>query len=129
MFVLTNKEICVVRYDFSKCLDHSLINEHKRGEATSTMTLPLTIILNLLLKKEHYSVTNFDTYFKMCQNICACILQKTFVSGATAVRDSSCPRICTQNAYGDPVCGSDGIIYPNICEMKKKTCGKGEFFR
>ncbi|XP_060536138.1 serine protease inhibitor dipetalogastin [Cylas formicarius] len=47
------------------------------------------------------------------------------VQGTNAVRDSSCPRICTQNAYGDPVCGSDGIIYSNICEMRKKTCGKG----
>ncbi|KAJ8925409.1 hypothetical protein NQ315_009241 [Exocentrus adspersus] len=43
----------------------------------------------------------------------------------TALRDSSCPRICNQNMYGDPVCGSDGVIYPNICELKKKTCGKG----
>ncbi|XP_066147478.1 serine protease inhibitor dipetalogastin [Euwallacea fornicatus] len=42
-----------------------------------------------------------------------------------ALRNAACPRICQQNAYGDPVCGSDGIIYPNICEMKKKTCGKG----
>ncbi|XP_050294378.1 agrin [Anthonomus grandis grandis] len=47
------------------------------------------------------------------------------IEGTLAVRDSSCPRICQQNAYGDPVCGSDGVIYPNICEMRKKTCGKG----
>nr|CAI5842728.1 unnamed protein product [Callosobruchus analis] len=47
------------------------------------------------------------------------------VVDSSALRDASCPRICKENAYGDPVCGSDGVIYPNICEMKKKTCGKG----
>ncbi|KAF4521567.1 hypothetical protein B566_EDAN001287 [Ephemera danica] len=41
----------------------------------------------------------------------------------SAARDASCPRICP--ASGEPVCGSDGIIYPSDCEMRKKTCGKG----
>lgn len=43
-----------------------------------------------------------------------------------SARDSSCPRICTAHGYGDPVCGTDGVIYPNICELRKKTCGKGK---
>lgn len=47
--------------------------------------------------------------------------------GILTLRDASCPRICNAHGYGDPVCGSDGIIYSNICELKKKTCGKGEF--
>ncbi|CAH1111256.1 unnamed protein product [Psylliodes chrysocephalus] len=54
-----------------------------------------------------------------------CLAGVVLVTEIGAYRDSSCPRICKENAYGDPVCGSDGIIYPNICEMKKKTCGKG----
>ncbi|XP_057656527.1 serine protease inhibitor dipetalogastin [Diorhabda carinulata] len=53
------------------------------------------------------------------------ILAGVLATEITAYRDASCPRICKENAYGDPVCGSDGIIYPNICELKKKTCGKG----
>lgn len=52
-----------------------------------------------------------------------------FVFGVTEsleARDSSCPRICPTQGAGDPVCGTDDIIYPNICELRKKTCGKGK---
>jgi len=42
-----------------------------------------------------------------------------FVAGAK----KDCPRICP--AGGEPVCGSDGVIYPSDCEMRKKTCNKG----
>ncbi|KAI4467599.1 follistatin-related [Holotrichia oblita] len=48
----------------------------------------------------------------------------SFFPVISAARDSSCPRICTQFTFGDPVCGSDGVIYQNICEMRKKTCSK-----
>ena len=40
-------------------------------------------------------------------------------------RSLSCPSYCSKDA--DPVCGSDGVIYMNDCERRKRTCNQSKF--
>jgi len=41
--------------------------------------------------------------------------------GGSRWRSLSCPSICNDNV--EPVCGSDGVLYTNDCDRRKRTCG------
>ena len=43
--------------------------------------------------------------------------------GGSRWRSLSCPSICSDNV--EPVCGSDGVLYTNDCDRRKRTCGTG----
>ena len=45
-------------------------------------------------------------------------------AGAYASDIYPCPRSCPK--VSDPVCASDGVIYANDCEMRRRTCGRGK---
>ncbi|GFW39060.1 kazal-like domain-containing protein [Trichonephila clavipes] len=46
----------------------------------------------------------------------------TAVSMAGCVFIPKCPEVCLP--FHDPVCGSDGRIYINLCRMLQDNCGK-----
>lgn len=75
-------------------------------------------ISNALINNEHLNAATFDEADFDFQNDFN--LDRQNRAGLVANCPRSCPPSLTVNA--EPVCGSDGYIYGNLCEMRKKTC-------
>ncbi|CAG9834585.1 unnamed protein product [Diabrotica balteata] len=107
-----------------------LIKLHKQNNTPVKIAVKNAKTVRNLFSKTKTPLSTLEQvntiYHIPCAECDSCYIGHTgrSLKGISAYRDASCPRICKENAYGDPVCGSDGVIYPNICELKKKTCGK-----
>ena len=51
--------------------------------------------------------------------------RNSFVMSWLAAPLQVCPESCTGADRDGPVCGSDGNVYRNTCDMRRLTCGQG----
>jgi len=70
--------------------------------------------------------TDARTYINLCYLMVENCMKGVELShyGGCSNGTSSCPETCAGAARDGPVCGSNGNVYSNTCEMRRETCGE-----
>ncbi|XP_076061584.1 agrin-like [Oratosquilla oratoria] len=84
--------------------------------------------------KEPICGANGRTYINMCTfTVAKCRYDERFSHTGPCMKEDGrsegsyhleCPANCTRAKNDGPVCASNGNVYENSCEMKRKTCGQ-----
>ena len=103
----------------------------RRGGGDHNRTLLLFVLLLLILCTNHLSLACYvyppDIPDPCKEKVCQFGAQCVPSLGQNSMAICQCPHRCDtygDNVGGKPICGDDGVDYPNKCEMRRASCNQ-----